>query len=95
MQHEVSVALFRSIDRTAVALGHSRSLDEPPVYVSTSSFDLTVVHASQDGLHGLTLGFNNRTVVEFPAEFSLDVIGADSFIISVRETQYFTWKNVI
>ena len=83
MRPEMTDALFRSIDNAAVTLGHNLSVGEPPMMISTPSFNLTVYNAPQTALRGLELGFNNRTVVEFPADLNLGMMSADSVIVSV------------
>ena len=83
MRPEMTEALFRSIDSAAVAIGHNLSAGEPPMYISTPSFNLTVYNAPQTALRGFSLGFNNRTVVEFPADLNLGMMTAESVIVSV------------
>ena len=75
--------LLRSIDNAAVTLGHNLSVGEPPMMISTPSFNLTVYNAPQTALSGLELGFNNRTVVEFPSDLNLDMMTVDSVIVTV------------
>ena len=83
MRPEVREALFRSIESAAVTIGHNLSAGEPPMYMSTPSFNPTVYNAPQTALRGLALGFNNRTVVEFPADLNLGMMTDESVIVSV------------